>query len=64
MELKLTKYAAEQILKKTLRENGMTEKDELLCRMQIVAYAFDVVSERMSICEACKEIQDWFLATF
>lgn len=62
MELKFTKYAVEQILERVLKEEGADDKNLDTWRWQVVAYADDVVSGRMDICEACSEIQDWFLA--
>ena len=64
MELKFTKYAAEQILERVLKEEGADDKQVKDLRWQIVAYADDVVSGRLSVCEACSEIQNWYLATY
>lgn len=64
MELKFTKYAVEGILERVLMKEGATDKDLNKLRWQVVAYTDDVVSGRMDICQACKEIQDWFLAVF
>ena len=62
MELKFTKYAVEGILERVLRKEGATDKELDDLRWQIVAYADDVVSLRLSVCEACSELQDWYLA--
>lgn len=62
MELKFTKYAAEQILERVLKEEGADDKELKNLRWQIVAYADDVVSGRLGICQACSELQDWYLA--
>lgn len=64
MELKFTKYAAEQILERVLKEEGADDKRVKELRWQIVAYTDDVVSGRLSVCEACSEIQNWYLATY
>lgn len=62
MELKFTKYAVEQILKRALKEEGADDKELKDLRWQIVAYADDIVSGRLDVCQACTEIQDWYLA--
>lgn len=48
MELKFTKYAVEQILERVLKEEGADDEDLKTVRWQVVAYADDVVSGRMS----------------
>lgn len=62
MELKFTKYAAEQILERVLKKEGATDKELKDLRWQIVAYAGDIVSGRLGVCQACSEIQNWYLA--
>ena len=62
MELKFTKYAAEQILERILKKEGADDKELKELRWQIVAYADDIVSGRFGVCEACSELQDWYLA--
>lgn len=62
MELKFTKYAVEQILERALKEEGADDKELKDLRWQIVAYADDIVSGRLDVCQACTEIQDWYLA--
>lgn len=62
MELKFTKYAVEGILERALKEEGATDKNLDTWRWQVAAYADDVVSGRMDICQACYELQNWFLA--
>jgi hypothetical protein len=62
MEVRFTKYAVEQILEIVLKEEGADDKDLKAVRWQVVAYADDVVNGRMDICEACVELQNWYLA--
>lgn len=62
MELKFTKYAVEGILERMLKEEGADDKRVKELRWQIVAYADDVVSKRLDICQACYELQNWYLA--
>ena len=62
MELKFTKYAAEQILERVLKKEGADDKELKELRWQIVAYADGVVSGRLGVCQACSEIQNWYLA--
>lgn len=62
MELKFTKYAVEGILERVLKEEGATDKELKDLRWQIVAYADDIVSGRLGVCEACSKLQNWYLA--
>lgn len=64
MELKFTRYAVEGILERVLKEEGADDKQVKELRWQIVAYADDVASKRLDICQACYELQNWYLATY